>query len=851
LLAVLGGMLLGGSARAQVVNGNQLPQPRLTAVMPIGAKAGTTVEITFIGTDLENPEAFLFSHPGIKATPIIPPPPPPPPPKVDPKKPAPPPPPPQPITKFSVKVGDDVPPGTYDLRLVNKWGVSNPRAFVVGDLVEILEKEPNNDVEQAQKVELGSTINGVISAPTDVDYYQFAGKKGQRVLLRCQGPGIDSRLNPEMHLLNSEQRVLASHRPPPGEDGLLDFTLPADGDYIVRLCQFTYTAGGPDYFYRLSIGTAPHIDLIYPPVVEPGKATEVTVYGRNLPGGKPDPAAVIGGRTLEKITVTLNPSKDPLALQRLTFSGLVLPTGAMLDGFEHRVKSEAGISNPYLVTFAEAPVVLDNENNDTPDTAQSINLPCEIVGKIEKVGDRDWYTFNAKKGEVYYLEVLSHRLGAPTDMYFSLRIPAKEGTQEIASGDDTPETLGPQGFYTGSRDPAPFRFVAPQDGKYYLLVGSHLSEAVADFNQVYRIRITPEKPDFRLFILPTDTFRPGSVTVGKGGHETFTVFAWRRDGFKGDITLSMEGLPPGVTCPPQLVGGVLKKAPLVVSAAASAAVFTGEVKVVGTAIINGQKVVREARPATVTWGVAPQQGIPAVTRMDRGLMLAVREQPPYALAAADKATAFHGEKLTITLKATRLWPDMKQPIQAQPLPQELPPGLGIPAATIAPGATDATVVFAVPGNVPPGTYNVVFRSFAPVPFNKDPKAKQKPNVNIVQSSTPCQVTILPKSVANLSVDNANPTVKLGTDTVVLVRVARLFDFPGEFKVELLLPPNVQGVAAAPIVIPPGQTEAKLMLKTPGNVPLGPRANLTVRAVAVFNGNVPLNHETKINVNVVK
>ena len=48
-----------------------------------------------------------------------------------------------------------------------------------------------------------------------------------------------------------------------------------------------YTQGGPDYFYRLSISTAPWIDAVFPPVVEAGKATQVTIYGRNLPGGQP------------------------------------------------------------------------------------------------------------------------------------------------------------------------------------------------------------------------------------------------------------------------------------------------------------------------------------------------------------------------------------------------------------------------------------------------------------------------------------------------------------------------------------------------------------------------------------
>ena len=121
----------------------------------------------------------------------------------------------------------DVPPGLYDLRLVGKWGVSNPRAFAVSDQIEVSEKEPNNDVAEAQKVEIGTVVSGVIANPTDVDYTVFAGKKGQRVLISCLGPSIDSRLGPELKVYDMSQREVASHRPLPQQDAVVDLTLPA------------------------------------------------------------------------------------------------------------------------------------------------------------------------------------------------------------------------------------------------------------------------------------------------------------------------------------------------------------------------------------------------------------------------------------------------------------------------------------------------------------------------------------------------------------------------------------------------------------------------------------------------
>src|SRR4030095_410088 len=40
------------------------PPPRITVVMPTGAKAGSTVEVTVTGQDLANVEDLYFSFPG-------------------------------------------------------------------------------------------------------------------------------------------------------------------------------------------------------------------------------------------------------------------------------------------------------------------------------------------------------------------------------------------------------------------------------------------------------------------------------------------------------------------------------------------------------------------------------------------------------------------------------------------------------------------------------------------------------------------------------------------------------------------------------------------------------------------
>jgi hypothetical protein len=862
VLALSAVLLFTSAAAAQQQPGSALPSPRLLTVFPPGGKAGSTVDVTITGTDLEEGTALLFSNPGIKGEPIGPPAPP-----ADPKKP-------QPntqakptATQFKITIPAETPLGIHDVRFVGKWGVSNPRAFVVGDLPEVVEKEPNNDENQAQKVPLNCTVNGTIANPTDVDYYQFTGSKGQRVVLSCLALSIDSRLQAAVEVFEAKPdgRQLAGNTRYHGNrhyhnnDALTDVTLPADGDYLVRVFNFTYTQGTPEHFYRLSISTAPWIDAIHPCVVEPGKPATLTVYGRNLPGGKPDPATEVDGRVLEKLTVTVNVPNDPAALTRLNYSGWLPPYASGLDGFEYRVRNATGSSNPFLLTYARAPVIVEKESHATPETAQEITLPCEIAGRIEKKRDRDWYSFTAKKGDVYNIEVISDRIGAPTDMYFVLRNPATKS--DIIEVDENQDTFSLK-FFARTDDPAVYRFTVPADGQYQLLVASRLGDTVADTRHLYRVRITPDHPDFRLVVLPPDYHRPDGSVIDQGGNLALTVLAWRQDGFNGDIALSAEGLPKGVTCVPQSLAAGLRHATLVLTAAADAPLGLAGIKIKGTATIKGQPVVREARPGTTTWAVQPQQNIPTISRLDRELLLAVRDKPPFTLTATiDKATLAQGDKATIDVKLARLAPDFKNPVtvaayeQANTQPPAVPQGLLLnnnQPLTIAADKTDGKFTVVVNANTPPGTYNLVLRGTAQVPFKKDPNQKQPPQpLNTVLPSTPVTVTVLPKDLATVTTAVSNGNPKVGTQTEVVVRLVRKFDYSGEFKAQLVVPPAAKGISADEVTIPEGATEAKLVIKVAADAAPGARNELIVRTTAMYGTTAVVQESPKFNINVVK
>jgi hypothetical protein len=99
-----------------------------------------------------------------------------------------------------------------------------------------------------------------------------------------------------------------------------------------------------------------------------------------------------------------------------------------------------------------------------------------------------------------------------------------------------------------------------------------------------------------------------------------------------------------------------------------------------------------------------------------------------------------GETLAVKVTVERQWADFQGKVQLIGL--NLPPGFQVPTTELAAGKSAATVPIKVAGNVPPGTYSVVLRGDAQVPFSRDGKGS-KANVRVADPSTPLTLTVLP------------------------------------------------------------------------------------------------------------
>lgn len=572
--------LLTGSAGAQSVG---LPAPRLLTITPMGGQAGTSVDVTISGDHLEDVDEFWFSHSGLTAVP-----------RNDAQGQRNP-------NAWSIAIAADCPPGVYEGRVMTRLGMSSSRVFCVGTLAEVTRNTANTSLETAMTLELNTVCNAAVSRQA-VDYYAFNAVAGQRVVIDCAATGIDSKLKPVLVVADAQGNDLVAER----RGGAIDFSIPADGKYIVKVHDLTFS-GGTEYFYRLAIQPAEHKQSI------PRLPSTRTVSSFSWPPAGLDDAAWI---------------------------------------------SEA-------------------ESNDAADSVMAITLPCQIEGSFFPAADVDIFEFAAAKGDVWWVEVASERLGRPTDP--AIVVQHRGGTEtepvwtDVVELADIPSPVkvssngyaydGPP-YHAGSPDIIG-RVEIPQDGVYRLQLSDLFGGTRSDPNNIYRLIIRRAAPDFAIvgWALHME-LRNGDrnalskpVALRNGSTTAFEVVVVRRDGFNGEIQLALENLPAGVTATGLKIPAGGTRGVMLITASEDAPRGWTSASLIATADIDGQTVTRTGSVASLAWPVPDSWGeIPSPRLLaDFPVSAGGTEAAPLTIAAQEdkvwEVTA--GEALTLPLALTR------------------------------------------------------------------------------------------------------------------------------------------------------------------------------------------------------
>ncbi|MEO8368547.1 MAG: hypothetical protein ABI806_05060 [Candidatus Solibacter sp.] len=149
-----------------------------------------------------------------------------------------------------------------------RWFTVEGLPFGVSDLIAVRELEPNNGFDQAQRIVTPVAIDGRIEKPGDSDYFVFAAKKDEKLVIQVQARRLGSPMDSVITLYDARRNQVAENDDwndplyamlAHNSDSRVFYTIPANGDYYLRLRDIQ-GKGGEEYAYRLLVD-APHPDF--------------------------------------------------------------------------------------------------------------------------------------------------------------------------------------------------------------------------------------------------------------------------------------------------------------------------------------------------------------------------------------------------------------------------------------------------------------------------------------------------------------------------------------------------------------------------------------------------------------
>ena len=177
--------------------------------------------------------------------------------------------------------------------------LSAPVPVIVGELSGHSETEPNNTPDAALDYNWPSAIHGRINYDDDEDRFKVSAVKGDNLLMRLRASEFNSSLDPVLRIEDQNGKQLARDDDSGlRQDAKLDWTAPADGEYIISVSDLIRT-GSDSHFYRLEIDRPrPSLAAIHSPdrlIVEAGKSSELTVTISLLGGFSGEPFITFRG----------------------------------------------------------------------------------------------------------------------------------------------------------------------------------------------------------------------------------------------------------------------------------------------------------------------------------------------------------------------------------------------------------------------------------------------------------------------------------------------------------------------------------------------------------------------------
>jgi len=453
------------------------------------------------------------------------------------------------ISIIEVTIDVNAKPGKHEIRIMSPRGLSNPLPFYVSQIPEVsrkpmltakaqilgneqsaLRKRP--DIEIEETITLPCVVNGQI-ASGEVNRYRFRAKKDQRLVISTLArqlvpyiaDAVPGWFQPVLMLHDADGKEVAFNddfrfKPDP----TILYKVPRGGEYVLTIKDAIYR-GREDFVYRITIGELPFITNVYPLGGRAGRKAQAKIGGWNLKNAR-----------------------------------LKLPARDAEEGI-HLITANARplLSNhvPYMVS--SLPENFEEENNNDIAHAQQVEMPVIVNGISHSPGDWDVFKVQANAGDTIVAEVHARRLDSPLDSVVKF---TDASGRVLAFNDDHADPGS--GLNTHHADSYLMAEVQ-ESGDYYI----HLTDNtyLGGESYAYRLRISRLRPDFELrtmpsschFNKPRNTSRYSKNSRGNRNSKnrrvqsaktamsrsTIAVYAIRKDGYTGPITLRLKDAPNG------------------------------------------------------------------------------------------------------------------------------------------------------------------------------------------------------------------------------------------------------------------------------------------------------------------
>jgi len=364
------------------ISSGQLPTHQLHTVTPLGSQRGQSLQITVGGPDMVDVRELVFSDPNLKAQLV--------PGAVD------------PLTElsqpqwgnFNLTIPAEQPPGVYEVWAVGRYGVSNPRRFVIDSLPTIPEAGTNTTLAAAQAIAKPQALFGKCD-PAVIDYYKIDLTEGETITIDCWAKAVDSRLAPMITIQNGIGKDLVVQRGSETRDPRLQFTAPTTGSYYLTVRDFLLDGGG-NSFYWLRVQPGIGIDELTPSAAVAATSIDWKTFGYlSKPGTAPSKNEISSGNAAVPESASTW-WKHP----RLPF---LKPAQATVPTFE--VLAADGTAHHIAWAPPGTKIYADVAGSTQVKEATPIELPAEITGRLPSQAQDLYFKFNAEKAAKLLVDV--------------------------------------------------------------------------------------------------------------------------------------------------------------------------------------------------------------------------------------------------------------------------------------------------------------------------------------------------------------------------------------------------------------------------------------------------------------